>query len=293
MALWLGTATLVVLLQVHSSRLQQDYEYDSYDKTVAAIEKCGFAGERHEVTSRDGYSTIVFRMRQGGDGSGGQPVLLQHGFLSSSDSWFQLEANSLPCLLAADGYDVWLSNARGNTYSRAHRTLSSETIRFWMFSFHEMAVYDTAATIDYILSLSQTDQVSYVGHSMGGTLIFVLLSMRPEYNRKVDVAVSFAPVCFMGHTTSHLLNLLAYTAPYFEKPLNWLTNGEIPPYPDPQGSSTDSFNFQIGAALGEVFDFERMLQREMMMDSEPSEFLTDGSSLRTALHLAQLITRGE
>lgn len=34
-------------------------------------------------------------------------------------------------MLAKKGYDVWLGNARGNTYSRKHKSLDPEKRPFW------------------------------------------------------------------------------------------------------------------------------------------------------------------
>lgn len=36
-------------------------------------------------------------------------------------------------VLADAGYDVWLPNFRGNTYSRAHAELDPENVDFWRF----------------------------------------------------------------------------------------------------------------------------------------------------------------
>ena len=63
-----------------------------------------------------------------------------------------------------------------------------------------MGVYDLSAEIDYILTNTSAKHIHYVGHSMGSTMFFVLMSMKPEYNAKIRHMVALAPVAFLKNT---------------------------------------------------------------------------------------------
>ena len=104
------------------------------------VRKHGYPFEEHEVTTPDGYVIIIHRIPHGrqqqiGGGFKKTPVFLQHGLLSSSDSWLMNQPEiSLPYLLADAGYDVWMGNTRGNTYGRKHMKMNPEQPEFWDFS---------------------------------------------------------------------------------------------------------------------------------------------------------------
>lgn len=95
------------------------------------------------------------------------------------------------------GFDVWLGNSRGSTYSRAHQRwrLPQDSEQFWKFSWDDMAAvrgragmvciascfthnfgafpsaapcssqYDLPALLSYITSHTGVQRVAYVGHS--------------------------------------------------------------------------------------------------------------------------------
>lgn len=98
---------------------------------------------------------------------------------------------------------MWMGNARGNKNSRQHVSLDpdheKEKHDFFDFSFEEIGIFDVASMIDYILDHTGIDKLHYIGHSQGGTVFFVLASMRPEYNKKLQSVHLLAGVGYMEY----------------------------------------------------------------------------------------------
>ncbi|XP_055678100.1 lipase 3-like [Lutzomyia longipalpis] len=132
------------------------------------VQSNGYPAESHVIETVDGYLITVHRIPYGKTPEAGprgdKPVVfLQHGFLTSSGDWVIIGPdNALGYLLADQGYDVWMGNSRGNTYSRNHIKLNPDnSSKFWDFSFHEQAIYDLPATFDYILKKTERKKLSY------------------------------------------------------------------------------------------------------------------------------------
>ncbi|KAI8878005.1 alpha/beta-hydrolase [Backusella circina FSU 941] len=126
----------------------------------------------------------------------GKPVvLLYHGFLMSSEVWVtnQDEHSNLPFILARNGYDVWLGNARGNKYSQYHVNLSPRHQAFWEFSINEFAMRDLPDTVDYILAETGAPNLTYIGFSQGTAQAFAGLSLNSDLNKKVNLFIAMAP----------------------------------------------------------------------------------------------------
>ncbi|KAL1110513.1 hypothetical protein AAG570_008041, partial [Ranatra chinensis] len=179
----------------------------------------GYPFESHRVTTSDGYILELHRVPPHDHtiniAKSRYPVLLQHGLWSSSADWMIPDVNfSLGYQLCNCGFDVWLGNSRGNTYSRNHIKLSAEKQpdQFWNFSFHEMGIYDLPAAIDFILSTTGHKKLYYVGHSQGTTIFFVLTASKPEYNEKIGAMVGLAPVAYLANMKSPSLRKLASIA---------------------------------------------------------------------------------
>ena len=59
-------------------------------------------------------------------------------------------------ILSDLGYDVWLGNTRGNTYSRNHTSLNPDAQKeeFWDWDWDVAGQGDLPAAIDYIIEKS-------------------------------------------------------------------------------------------------------------------------------------------
>lgn len=177
----------------------------------------GYVSESHTIVTEDGYILTVHRIPYSRNSttrnSPRKTVLLHHGLLGSSADWIiPGPEKGLAYILSDAGYDVWLANVRGNTYSRAHTTLNADTFAFWNFTFHEVSQYDLPAVVDYIMDIKGWDvKINYVGHSMGTTILFAMLSTKTHYNKVLRAGFALAPVAFMTDIKSPIRLLAKYS----------------------------------------------------------------------------------
>ncbi|XP_015115285.1 lipase 3 isoform X2 [Diachasma alloeum] len=171
------------------------YDPNTVLTTPQIIRRAGYPAESHTVQTDDGYLLELHRIPN----ELGYPIFLQHGLLGCSTDWImQGKGRAIAYLLADKGYDVWLGNYRGNTYSAAHITLPLDNPKFWNFSFHELGIYDLPAMITYVTDYKQKP-VIYIGHSMGTTGMFVMGSNRLDIHKRVRFVICYAPVGLTAH----------------------------------------------------------------------------------------------
>jgi len=117
--------------------------------------------------------------------------------------WVSNAADKSNAFILSDaGYDVWMGNNRGSTYSRGHVKYDRKDFQFWQFYQEEMGTVDVTTFVDFIIEKTGVEKVSYVGHSEGTTQMFMALSLMPDYFRaKVNVFVAMAPPVFIRSIT--------------------------------------------------------------------------------------------
>lgn len=201
--------------------------------TPQLIELQGYPAETYHVTTEDGYILELHRIPHGinDPATEGRPVAyLQHCLLCSSSDWIMdTPDKALAYMLADAGYDVWMGNYRGNTYSRRHVSLDPDQgVDFWSFSWDEMGIIDLPTMIDFVLDNTGQENLYYVGFSMGTTTFLAMMSEKPEYNDKIRVATLMAPPAYM----THVKGVIAWLAPYSDNldlVLTLLGKGEFLP----------------------------------------------------------------
>ncbi len=112
------------------------------------------------------------------------PVVLCHGLGLNGTFWTITDAH-LPSQLVAHGYEVFVPDLRGSGSSRRVGRIGqvNEIIRQTPllaikeaeWTVDDLAMYDVPAILDYVQAATGRDRVNWVGHSLGGMLMFAHL----------------------------------------------------------------------------------------------------------------------
>lgn len=139
--------------------------------------------------------------------------MLQHGLLDNSATWTINYFNqTLPHLLLQNGYDVWITNTRGNFNSYEHTNPKEYSVydnhsKYWNFTLDEMAIYDLPANINYILDYTNSQKLTYIGHSQG-TIQFFAANCLQDLASKIEAFVGLGPVMYVNHQESPIVTLV-------------------------------------------------------------------------------------
>jgi lysosomal acid lipase/cholesteryl ester hydrolase len=195
--------------------------YPSYAEKIISS---GFDFEEHKILTEDGYILTAWRIpgkinENDQSRSKRKPILLQHGIMDSSYTWLILDPkNCLSIMLAEQGYDVWMANSRGNIFSTEHinsTEFDSHLInsKFWDFSFHEMAIYDFPANVNYIKNMTNREKIIYLGHSQGTIQYFISYTLNPKFiEENIEKFITVGPVLNVFSTTSKIVQIAHYTS---------------------------------------------------------------------------------
>ena len=140
----------------------------------------------------DGWQAPLFRLEPR-PGATGEPVVLAHGLGVNRHSLDFDPKLSLARALQAEGYAVYLLEHRGD-----RSAIAPPKPRPW--DFDDLATQDLPAALDQVREHSGFERVLFVGHGLGGQLLYAHLA----HTRGDDVAAACAisaPVRFTAATS--------------------------------------------------------------------------------------------
>ena len=170
---------LSIILVIHLINVSiNNVDLSTYYKEF--IQNNGYKLEVHDITTDDGYILALWHIVP--KSTTNKVAYFQHGLSDTAWCFFQLGSRSLPFLLMKEGFDIWLGNGRGNVFSTKHKTKdpNNEKSGFYDFSMDDNVKYDLPATIKYIKSKTGGKKMSYIAHSQGSTIFFMLYMHNPS-----------------------------------------------------------------------------------------------------------------
>ncbi|KAI9084649.1 hypothetical protein K1719_033431 [Acacia pycnantha] len=185
------------------------------------VETQSYACEEHTVTTQDGYILSLQRIPGGRSGKRANrpPVLLQHGLFLDAVSWLIRSTDeSLPFILADNGFDVWLGNTRGTKYSSGHTSFSPIDKAYWEWSWDELSSYDLHSLVRYVYNHTG-QKMHYTGHSQGTAIALAAFSQK-ELVDMIRSASLLSPITHLSQIPSPLMQLAANA--FLANALYWL-----------------------------------------------------------------------
>jgi pimeloyl-ACP methyl ester carboxylesterase len=132
--------------------------------------------ETHRAKTDDGWEIALTRYRPRGTPTG-LPVILCHGISANARNVDLDERHSLARWLAAHGREAWTMSVRGAGDSDG---IDEEKGRRPPINFDSFWRFDLPAVIRHVRLVTGARAVDYVGHSMGGLVVYAYLSQGGE-----------------------------------------------------------------------------------------------------------------
>jgi pimeloyl-ACP methyl ester carboxylesterase len=139
----------------------------------------------------DGWELAIYHFPPKRVDTRKDPVILCHGMALNGSCWFVTEETDFPSYLASKGYDVYVCDLRGHGQSR----LKDNFLGFrgvdlfgklgvkddpYYWTVDDYAAHDIPAVIEYVRTTSGSDHVTWIGHSMGGMIMYAFLQTSPD-----------------------------------------------------------------------------------------------------------------
>jgi pimeloyl-ACP methyl ester carboxylesterase len=154
-------------------------------------------GERHEVTTKDDWKLIIEHLPAlDGVPKKALPVLICHGLGANRQYFKAKDEESLVRHLQRAGYDVWLMDLRGRVDADETGYIFGK--HRYSYNIDDYIEEDLDAAIGYVLQKTGAPKLNYIGHSMGGIIMYARLGTTQESRVANFVAIA-SPMSFLPY----------------------------------------------------------------------------------------------
>ena len=202
------TSLLLFVLIALSNTIEDDeitYYYKDYIKSL------GYKLEEYKVITDDYYKLSLWHFVPKFPLDPSKIVYLQPGFMCVAWVFLQNGKESLPFLLMEKGYDVWIGHNRGTIHSLGHLTKDSQEPNsdYWDFNLDDYALTDLPANLEAVKKYTGAKKLSYIGHSQGTTIFYMLYMHDPKYMEStIDKFVSLGTVYTINYASLLPVNVV-------------------------------------------------------------------------------------
>lgn len=161
------------------------------------------ADSRDFAVTEDGWEIALYHYPPKGTPKEKPPLVLCHGMALNNFFWHITKKNNLPQWLADRGYDVWCCDLRGNGESRYRKrynrfqginTGMRKRGRGEYWTVDDYANFDVPAIIDAVREKTGSDKVTWIGHSMGGMVLYAYLINHSDDEKVANFVALGSPI---------------------------------------------------------------------------------------------------
>lgn len=149
--------------------------------------------------TEDGWNIAMHFHRPSHPRPGAFPVILSHGIAANKYSVDMDRAHSLAYYLKRNGFPVFVISLRG-VGSSYHQSKT----RYKDFNFDDIVQYDVPATIATVRRLTGAPKVNWIGHSMGGMIMYGFQGRRLPGHQDVASFIALGSPGRIDHTRRSL-----------------------------------------------------------------------------------------
>jgi len=166
-------------------------------------------GEIHHPKTSDNWDlTLEHLSPRNTIGLKKYPVIICHGLVGNRNYFKIKEEKSIVARLISEGYDVWLLDLRGRTDAGTPSLFFGE--KTYSYSFDDYAIKDVETAITYVLEKTGSKKVNWIGHSMGGMVVYTKIGTYKE-DRIANLVTIGSPFSF--YTPTKYLKSLSKFSP--------------------------------------------------------------------------------